>query len=182
MAIVYKHTKPNGELFYIGIGVYKKRAYSKYGRNQHWHNTVNKYGYNVEVLFSNIDYNEAKSIESYLIRYYGRKDLGLGNLVNMTDGGEGFLNMNKEERSKRRKRLSSYNKEKKDYSFTQSKEYKNKMSKATLNKGCKRIRNTKTGKIYNSQKDASKDLGYSASYLSEILNGSKPNKINLVWI
>lgn len=182
MAIVYKHTKPNGELFYVGIGVYKKRAYSKHGRNRYWHNTVNKYGYNVEILFSDISYNEAKSIESYLIKYYGRKDLGLGSLVNMTDGGEGSLNMNEEERRKRSKRLTAYNKEKKDYSFTQSKEYKENMSKATLNKGCKRIINTQTGKIYNSQKDASKDLGYSVSYLSEILNGKKPNKINLEWI
>lgn len=95
MAIVYTHSIPKGEVFYVGIGVAKKRAYSKYGRNNYWKNVVNKYGHEVMILFDDVSYNEAKYIESYLIRFYGRRDLNTGNLVNMTDGGEGCLNMNK---------------------------------------------------------------------------------------
>lgn len=94
MALVYQHLKPSGEVFYIGIGISKKRAYSKYGRNKHWSNTVNKYGYEVQILTNNINYEFAKEIEKNLISYYRRKDLERGKLVNMTDGGEGFLNMN----------------------------------------------------------------------------------------
>lgn len=182
MALVYQHSKPNGDVFYIGIGVSKKRANSKNGRNKHWINTVNKYGYNIDILCDDIDYSTAQQIERYLIRYYGRKDLGTGLLVNLTDGGEGLVNMNKEEKQKRARRISKYNKLEKDYSFTQTDEYKEKMSKATLNKGCKRIKNTETGKVYNSQKDAANDVGYSVSYLSSMLNNKRENKTNLKWI
>ena len=182
MAIVYKHLKPDGEIFYIGIGVVEKRAFSKHGRNNHWHNTIKKHGYSVEIICDDVDYNTAKKIEKYLIRYYGRKDLGLGSLVNFTDGGEGALNVSQKERDIKAKRIREYNKNKKDYSFTQTKCYKNKMSKATLDKGCKRIKNIVTGEVYNSQKDVSKDIGYSISYLSQMLNGKRKNKTNLEWM
>ena len=182
MAIVYKHTKPNGEIFYIGIGVVKKRAYSKHGRNNYWHNTVNKFGYNVDILFNDVNYKEAQQIEKYLIAYYGRKDLGRGNLVNMTDGGEGNLGMNKEEKSKRAKRLTEYNKTKKDYLFTQSKEYKDKMSKATKGKGSKKVIDTKNGFIYNSLSEASKAVNVYYTSLSSMLNNKRTNKTDLKWI
>lgn len=87
--ILYQHLKPNGEIFYIGIGKCKKRAYNKFNRNNHWKNIVNKYGYSVEILYNNLTIKEAKELEIYLIKYYGRKDLKTGNLVNMTNGGEG---------------------------------------------------------------------------------------------
>ena len=182
MAIVYKHSKPSGDIFYIGIGVSKKRAYSLYGRNNYWHNTVNKYGYDVEILFDKIDYEEAKQIESYLIKYYGRKDLGLGSLVNMTDGGEGFLNMNLQERQLRRDRMIDYNSNEKNYSFTQSKEYKLKMSESTKGKGCKKIINEENGEIYNSLRIASKTINMNYTRLSSMLNNRIENKTNLKWI
>lgn len=182
MAFVYKHLKPDNNVFYIGIGVVKKRAYSKHGRNRHWHNTVNKNGYKVEIICDDVDYDTAKQIESYLIRFYGRKDLNTGCLVNMTDGGEGNLNMNQEEKLKRAKRLSDYNKTEKDYSFTKTKEYKDKMSKATKNKGCKKIIDTLTKKIYYSLNQAAQEHNISISYLSSMINNKKPNKTNLKWI
>ncbi|RAZ47421.1 hypothetical protein DP175_03995 [Polynucleobacter paneuropaeus] len=47
----YAHKKPDGSIFYIGQGSTKyKRAYSTKGRNKHWHNVVNKHGYEVEIL------------------------------------------------------------------------------------------------------------------------------------
>jgi hypothetical protein len=100
----------------------------------------------------------------------------------MTDGGEGYLGMNKKEKSKRAKRLTEYNKTKKDYLFTQSKEYKNKMSKATKGKGCKKVINTKNGFIYNSLSEASKDVSIHYTTLSSMLNNKKPNKTDLKWI
>jgi hypothetical protein len=50
---------------------------------------VNKYGYRVEILYSDVDIYFAIEKEIELIKSYGRLDLGTGILVNMTDGGEG---------------------------------------------------------------------------------------------
>lgn len=90
MAIVYQHKKKDtGELFYIGIGNNKRRSTSIFKRSQLWHNTVNKHGLNVEITHSDICWEEACCIEQYLISFYGRRDLGTGILINMTDGGDG---------------------------------------------------------------------------------------------
>lgn len=91
MAIVYKHTRNDtNEIFYIGIGTFKKRMFEKIGRNIYWHNIVKKYGYDTEIIRENLSWEIACKEEIRLIKKYGRKDLGLGNLVNMTNGGEGI--------------------------------------------------------------------------------------------
>lgn len=182
MALVYRHLKPCGEVFYIGIGVSKKRAYSKYGRNKHWSNTVNKYGYEVQILTNNIDYEFAKEIEKNLILHYGRKDLNLGKLVNMTDGGEGFANMNSEEKLKRKTRMSNYNKTTKDYSFTQNENYKSNMKVSCLGINNKKIIDTETKMIFESMRKASEFNKINYSMLSEMLNNKKVNKTNLQWL
>ena len=90
MAIVYQHRrKDNSEVFYVGIGENIQRAYHTSSRNRHWKNTVKKVEYVVEILYENISWEEACKKEQELIKLYGRKDLGLGSLVNKTDGGEG---------------------------------------------------------------------------------------------
>lgn len=93
MAIVYRHIRlDKNEPFYIGIGKFEKRAYEKRYRNEFWHNIVNKTIYEVEILFDNLTWEEAVIKEKEFIKLYGRKNLGLGTLTNMTDGGEGTLN------------------------------------------------------------------------------------------
>jgi len=90
MAIVYQHRRNDtNEVFYVGIGKDQYRAYSDRDRNKYWKNIVNKVGYIVQIVLEGVNYPEAFYTERYLIRYYGRKDLGLGLLVNVTDGGEG---------------------------------------------------------------------------------------------
>ena len=90
MAVVYEHIRNDtNEVFYVGIGESEKRAFDKRSRNKHWRNIVNKVGYTVNIVHKGIKHEEAKKIEILLIEKYGRKNLGLGNLVNMTDGGEG---------------------------------------------------------------------------------------------
>jgi hypothetical protein len=101
MAIVYQHRRcDTNEIFYIGIGKEEKRAYNKYRNNKHWRYIVNKVGLTVEIIHKEINWEEACCIEKYLIRFYGRKDLGFGNLVNRTDGGDGAINPNLEIRKK----------------------------------------------------------------------------------
>lgn len=101
MAIVYIHKrKSDNEVFYVGIGKDEKRAYSKHSRGKFWKSYVSKYQYNVEITHRDIIWEEACVIEKYLISFYGRRDLGLGLLVNQTDGGEGIIGYNHKENAK----------------------------------------------------------------------------------
>jgi hypothetical protein len=102
MAKVYQHKrKDNNEIFYIGISDTYDRPYSKFGRSVFWKKTINKSGgFLVEILFDNISWEEACNKEKLLIEELGRRDLGKGNLVNLTDGGEGGLNHSAEARKK----------------------------------------------------------------------------------
>lgn len=101
MAVVYQHKRlDTNDIFYIGIELDtdKRKALGKRskivsGRNKHWKNIVNKVGYDIDILFLNLTNQEAIEIEKYLIKYYGRRDLNTGNLVNLTDGGEGTTNL-----------------------------------------------------------------------------------------
>jgi hypothetical protein len=99
MALVYAHIRlDTNEVFYIGRGTSNRRINSRQNRNKYWHNIVNKVGYKTEILWEsnpNVSKEESwlqagiKEVE--LIKKYGRKDLGEGNLINMTDGGEGTI-------------------------------------------------------------------------------------------
>jgi hypothetical protein len=86
---VYRHIRlDKNEPFYIGIGR-DNRPTSKKDRNKWWKNVTNKSDYRVDILFTNLSWEEACKKEIELIQLYGRRDLGLGTLVNMTNGGEG---------------------------------------------------------------------------------------------
>jgi hypothetical protein len=106
MAIVYQHRrKDNNEVFYVGIGDNIQRAYHTCSRNKHWVNTVKKVNFSVEILYENISWEEACKKEQELIKLYGRKDLGIGPLVNKTDGGDGVKGMRHSDEYKNRLRL-----------------------------------------------------------------------------
>jgi hypothetical protein len=94
MAVVYTHQRlDNNEVFYVGIGKTSKRAFSKRNRNKYWKHITNKVGYSVEIIHNDVNWDEACELEKHLIFLFGRKDLGLGSLVNMTDGGEGMVGL-----------------------------------------------------------------------------------------
>jgi len=89
MSVVYRHIRlDKNEPFYIGIGKTEKRAYSKNSRNRYWKSIVANTAYRVEILFDDLSWERSIEKEIELIELYGRKDLGLGTLVNLTDGGE----------------------------------------------------------------------------------------------
>lgn len=86
---VYRHLKPNGEVFYIGIGSNLKRPYINKGRSQYWKNKVKKYpNYEIQILKTGLTKEEACELETVLISWYKREDCCGGTLVNLTDGGE----------------------------------------------------------------------------------------------
>lgn len=120
--LVYRHRKPNGEVFYIGIGN-EKRPYVKHNRSDFWFKTVKKHGYEVEVIAEGLSWEDACELEELLILEYGRRDLGLGTLVNMTNGGDGVKGVRRSVET--RKKLSESNKGK-----TLSVETRKKMSEA----------------------------------------------------
>lgn len=86
---IYAHYRNDtNEVFYIGKGE-GNRHKSKQGRNPYWENIVNAHGYKAEILQRFETEDEAFQAEQALIAELGRKDLGQGLLVNMSDGGEG---------------------------------------------------------------------------------------------
>ena len=108
MAYLYRHIRlDKNQPFYIGISNVDddyKRAYKKTCRNKHWTNIVKSTNYDVEILIDNLTIEQAKDKEKEFIALYGRVDLKNGTLVNLTDGGDGVLNMN--ENSELRMKLS----------------------------------------------------------------------------
>lgn len=100
MAYVYKHTRlDNNEIFYIGIGSDDtfSRAHSVKGRNSIWYRIIKITDFKVDILFTELSWEEACLKEIELIKLYGRKSLKNGTLANLTGGGDGFNKPHSEE-------------------------------------------------------------------------------------
>jgi len=82
---VYKHIRlKDGSTFYIGKGS-GDRLHCAKNRNVHWNNIVKKdAGFKAEIIKESLSEQEAFALEISLI-----KEIGIDNLTNMTDGGEG---------------------------------------------------------------------------------------------
>lgn len=96
MAYLYRHIRKDlNQPFYIGIGsdANYNRAFDKHKRNSIWKRIVSKTEYEVEIMLDELSWEEVCKKEIEFIRFYGRKDNGTGILSNMTDGGEGSLNI-----------------------------------------------------------------------------------------
>lgn len=102
MHYIYRHIRLDiNKPFYIGIGtIYTKgnsykseyrRAFLKSKRSNFWKNITSKSKYKIEILIESNDYKFIKQKEIEFVTIYGRQDLGKGNLVNLTNGGEGTL-------------------------------------------------------------------------------------------
>jgi hypothetical protein len=114
MFYVYAHyRKTDNSLFYIGVASSQKRFTSTYSRNQLWKNIVDKNVFYYKILFEFDCFSKCFEKEKELIKKYGRIDLKTGFLCNMTDGGEGCLNLSKVSKDK----ISKSNKGKKRNDF-----------------------------------------------------------------
>jgi hypothetical protein len=202
MAVVYQHRrKDTNEVFYIGIGKTKQRVMSNINRNKHWHNIVNKYGYEADVLFEGISWEDACNVEIGMIECYGRRDLKLGNLVNLTDGGEGRVNVIVSEETKVKIGIASRNisdetrKKMSNSKKNISDETRKKMSiakkgiipseetrKKISESGFKKIIDKETNVIYNSIYDAAKTFNLNYNTLCAMLRGYVKNKTNLDYL
>lgn len=98
---VYAHLKKtDGKCFYIGKGT-RDRYKNSIGRNTHWWNTVNKYGFTPVILINNITEQKAFELESIICQQIGYK-----NLTNIrTEEGWGGYSMSNETKQKISKSL-----------------------------------------------------------------------------
>lgn len=151
MAFVYRHIRlDKNEPFYIGISKDAYRPFNKKGRNKYWLRIVNKTEYKVDILFDDLSYDEAKNKEIEFIALYGRKDSKNGTLVNMTDGGEGSLNIVVSEET--RKLISQNNKGRKGIPLSEETKRKISESKKGVKPTDVAIANRKIGKVLSTYK------------------------------
>ena len=95
-------TAEAGTPYYIGKGK-KGRAY-----NYHRRTPVPKDKSNIIILKENLSEEDAFAHEKEMIKFYGRKDLGTGILMNWTDGGEGPSNPSPETRKRMMESKAEY--------------------------------------------------------------------------
>lgn len=205
---VYRHRRKSDlQPFYIGISKFKKRAYeaSIGRRSTYWLNTANKHGVEVEIIAKDLSFEEAKELEIFLIQEYGRLNIGTGCLVNLTDGGEGLLNVKHTKDSIEKMSIKAsarrYSTEAKDAfkvaalnRFKDPKE-RQKMSEAAKTKTIsqeakakhlksisKRVLDLSTNITYNSAKEVAVKFNLVYTTFKNNLNGHSRNKTTFIYI
>lgn len=131
---VYFYVREDGTPYYVGKGRLR-RAYDR--RNNH-HTPLDLS--RIVFVSNKLSDLQARAIEIFWIKVYGRKDLGTGILLNRTDGGEGSTGriFSHTVESKEKLRLANLGKKKGPLSA----------------KGCKNISKSLTGrKLSQSTKD-----------------------------
>lgn len=206
---VYRHRRlDTNEIFYIGISKYKFRSKSKCNRNSYWKNITNKIKYEIEIIAENLDKETACELEIFLIKEYGRYDLGFGLLVNMTDGGDGTENHIKSEKECKHhsevmkgkyvgKKNPFYGKnhteETKKYISEIQKEYftyengswdniKPKKYNSIHNRKSKKVINITTNIIFNSLKEASEYYNISYYTMKSRMIGERKERNELKYL
>lgn len=180
MAYVYLHSKPSGEIFYVGKGN-GRRAWAKNKRSEYWKRTAAKYGYNVSIFLDNVSDEKALSVEKDLI-----EAIGLDNLVNFTNGGEGCIGYKHTEESL--KKISKTHKGRKRSKETRKRISESLKGRVAHNKGkkmpdeqrerlFKKLLDTRTGTIYKSIQDFCKETETSvATFYANDRGRTKVNK------
>lgn len=81
---VYSYAREDGSFYYVGKGCGRRYLHTK-------NDTIQppKDRARIKILAKTLHEHEASQLEVRLIELYGRRDLGTGNLLNRTAGGEG---------------------------------------------------------------------------------------------
>lgn len=199
MFYIYRHIRlDNNTVFYIGKGRYikgsksnkalYKRAFSKSLRNTYWNNIVNKTNYKVEIIFESDSEDVINEKEMEFIKLYGRNDLGLGTLCNLTDGSDGGKGSVKSKEfkemiSKRFKGIPKSENQKRLTSLThKGKKISQREIDAMIDANSKLILDMSTGIYYKNTKEASLALCINRGHLSNMLAGFRRNKTNLLRV
>lgn len=183
MFYIYLHIKKtNGEPFYVGKGK-GKRSNSIHNRNKWWKNIVSKYGFDVIIIEDCLSEEDSLKKEKYWIKRIGRKDLGLGPLVNMTDGGEGICGLKFSDEHRKKIALASIgNKNGFGKKYTDIQKQKMSKMQKELQVGAKIVLDIETGIYYDSIMEAAELRCMSYSSLMHYLKGRRKNKTNLIIV
>ena len=178
--VVYKHLKKDtNEVFYVGEGNLT-RPFTMTSRNQHWHNVVNKYGYDIEIVKGGLSKEEALQLEYEMIT-----EIGLDNLSNIVEDNR-YGHKNHTEETKRK--IGEANKGKKHTEESKQNMSKGQKGKKVWNKGLKGVQKSSKRKIvldtingiyYESLREASDLLKIKYGTLSYQINN---NKTNLIYV
>jgi len=209
---LYRHIRPDtNEVFYVGIGTKQDdhddtfeneyaRAFKRHSRNSYWHNVYEKCGRKreVEIMLESDDYDWLEDKEREFVKLYGRADLGLGTLVNLTDGGDGKRGCKQTEEAKRRiseankgRPLSEEHKEKIRKSLTGKK--RTNKNREAISRGARNRKTTRSVLQYsldgnfiqewNSVLEAAEQMGFekSRSKVYRCANGFQTNAAGFIW-
>lgn len=117
---VYRHVRlDNDTVFYVGMGRkskddlkygYYSRANTRCGRNFFWERIIGVTKYRVDIIIESNSKDFIFSKEIEFIKLYGRRDLKLGTLCNLNDGGNGgnLSELSKVKQEKAKKETGSY--------------------------------------------------------------------------
>jgi hypothetical protein len=105
---IYAYLREDGTPYYIGKGkgIRAWKQHSVKGKGAH----TPKDNLRIFVCETNLSEIGAFALERRYIRWYGRKDLGTGILVNLTDGGEGTSNTQRCITEETKRKIGSANK------------------------------------------------------------------------
>ena len=199
---IYKYTSPSGKT-YIGSSknIYKRIKYYKSlnCKNQKkLYNSFKKHGYENHIFEIVEECNIEKLYERE--RYYGELYNVLGDKgLNCVLPNNGEIKIGISEETKRKMSLAKKGENNTFYNKTHSDETKEKIRKAQLGRkhsvehkekvsknnarfNSKKVIDIETGKVYNSAKEASLELGFVHSTLRSRLNGGLENKTSLKYI
>lgn len=172
---VYFHVNPKTRVvFYVGKG-HGRRAWKKCDRNSFWKSYVNKYGYEVLIVNSNLTEQQVFDLEILYIKSIGRRNTKTGSLVNLDNGGTGTVGHVVSEKSRLATSLRFKGRcgdKHPMYGRKASEETRKLMSKASLNCYkekrrrnvlCKDVLDINTGVFYTTAKEIGElyGIGYS---------------------
>ena len=163
---VYTHSKKDGSIFYVGMGL-PSRPFNCFSRSDKWKEVASETGFKVSIIEDYISEDEAYELEEFLIselRESGEK------LVNISEGGKGWRGSKHSDQSKLKisKALSNHNR-----SIEHCKAISKAKKGVTVQKKCKKVQCIDTGEIFESASKASKMLNVSLSGVSLAANGKR---------
>lgn len=148
----YDEVELEYEPFYVGRGSGSRIKETLYDKNVFKTNKIKKLNgnYEVKIVYDKLNYLSSIEIEKKLISLIGRRDLGLGTLVNLTDGGEGRIN-SKHSKEVRDKISKTYRSKNLRWEHSEETKYKMSIIQSGKNNGFYNMKHTEENKNKQSE-------------------------------